>query len=121
MMPSFDKSKPLPDWLTRQHENKNTQRGQRYYIMMYNAQPAWADRRAIERVYAEARRRRKEGENVHVDHIYPLCSPLICGLHIASNLRILPALDNMQKSNNEWPGREQLDFFKPEFFELETQ
>ncbi len=120
-MPSFDKSKPLPAWLTRKHENKNTQRGQRYYIKMYVAQPVWADRRAIERVYAEARRRRKEGEDVHVDHIYPLCSPLICGLHIASNLRILPALDNMQKSNHEWPGHEQLDFFKPEFFELESQ
>jgi len=120
-MSTFDKTKPMPKWLTREHANKNTQRGQRYHIQRYYAQPVWADRVAINKVYAEARRRRANGEDVHVDHIFPLCSTELCGLHIHTNLQIIEAQPNRKKSNIEWPGREQLDFFRAEFFELTAQ
>lgn len=113
---TFDKTKPMPDWITRKHTNPNTIRGQKYYKKLWQAQPVWANRKAINSIYAAARKLRRQGINVHVDHIYPLCGETMCGLHIASNLMIVPAGENIRKSNCE---HEQLDFFKPAFFELE--
>ena len=46
-------------------------------------------------VYAEARRLRKQGHDVHVDHIIPLSKG---GPHVFENLRIIPAKENMTKS-----------------------
>ncbi len=120
-MTTFDKSKPMPEWLEKEYENENTQRGQKYYVHLYNAQPIWADRKRINAIYKLAKKLRAQGMNVHVDHIFPLIHPEFCGLHIASNLRIVDAAENMSKSNTFYPGLEQLDFFKPEFFELEAQ
>lgn len=65
-----------------------------------NAMPCWADKRKINAIYARASRLREEtGENWHVDHIVPLQSPVVCGLHVHQNLRIIPALENIKKSN----------------------
>lgn len=70
------------------------------------ATPPWADQRAIAAVYAEAVRLEKEtGIPHHVDHIYPLTSPYLCGLHIAENLQVLPGPENISKSNRIWPGQ----------------
>lgn len=69
-----------------------------------SATPAWADQAAILAVYAEAERLTLEaGVLHHVDHIVPLKHPLVCGLHIASNLRAIPASENMKKGNRHWP------------------
>ena len=35
----------------------------------------------------------------HVDHIIPLHNKLVCGLHIWSNLQVIPKLVNLQKGN----------------------
>ena len=119
---TFDKSKPMPDWLTREHSNKNTQRSAKYYTAMYHAQPDWPGvREAVRSIYREAARMRKLGFDVHVDHVYPLIHPLFCGLHTPSNLQIIGAKPNMQKGNVFYPGHEQLDLFKPEPFLLEYQ
>lgn len=120
-MTAFNKSLPLPKWLMRDHDNVNTRRGQRYYLNIWHAQPVWANVAAIRAVYAEARRRRRVGEDVHVDHIYPLRGSNMCGLHVHNNLVIVPATENMSKSNVFHPQYEQFDMFKPAHFELEVQ
>jgi hypothetical protein len=63
------------------------------------ATPPWADKDAIRAIYIEAGRRRVMGEDVHVDHVYPLQGETVCGLHIAENLRIIPAAQNRSKWN----------------------
>lgn len=65
-----------------------------------NATPEWADHSAIEAIYTEAARlTRTTGIPHEVDHVYPLQSPLVCGLHIAANLQILTKADNIRKHN----------------------
>jgi hypothetical protein len=63
--------------------------------------PAWADLDAIARIYVESKRLTEvTGIKHHVDHIIPLQGATVSGLHIAENLQILTAQENLQKSNN---------------------
>lgn len=69
-----------------------------------HATPAWANKPEIERIYADARQREAEsGTAWHVDHIVPLKSPLVCGLHCEANLAVIPASENCSKRNRYWP------------------
>lgn len=68
-----------------------------------NATPAWANSTEITRIYKAAYEMRQSGLHVHVDHIVPLRSKLVCGLHCEANLRIIPAAENLKKSNLRWP------------------
>lgn len=61
--------------------------------------PSWADVNAIREIYRQA----ATMQGMHVDHIVPLISPIVCGLHVAANLQILGASENMSKSNRYWP------------------
>lgn len=61
------------------------------------ATPKWVDTDALFAVYAEARRRRRSGEDVVVDHIVPIRGKGICGLHVPWNLQIIPRLTNALK------------------------
>jgi hypothetical protein len=67
------------------------------------ATPAWADLKAIKGVYELAVIFNRTGMNLHVDHIVPLQSDLVCGLHCEANLQLLPASDNISKGNRHWP------------------
>lgn len=70
-------------------------------------------RKEIARVYAKARKRRHNGENVHVDHDIPLSHPLVCGLHVPWNLVILSEADHIEKTKRDRHGRFPLDESKP--------
>jgi hypothetical protein len=62
---------------------------------------AWANRSAIEEMYATAYRLTTEtGVQHDVDHIYPLQSDWVCGLHCEANLQVLTHAENLRKKNN---------------------
>jgi len=68
------------------------------------ATPAWAIDEDIKRLYEEAQRiSRETGIEHHVDHIVPLKSKLVCGLHCEANLQILRGSENLSKCNRHWP------------------
>jgi len=66
-----------PTWLTKEHKS------------------------SIRAKYAEARwMTEKTGVKHHVDHIVPLLGKNVSGLHVPWNLRVIPAKENIRKSNN---------------------
>lgn len=66
--------------------------------------PKWADVVTIREIYTAADwMSRETGVDHHVDHIVPLISHLVCGLHCEANLQIISGRTNMQKSNIWWP------------------
>lgn len=68
-----------------------------------NNAPSWLtdeQKKLIATYYREANRLTKElGVAYHVDHIIPLRSKVVCGLHVPWNLQILTGSDNRKKSN----------------------
>lgn len=67
------------------------------------ATPTWADQETIDGLYHLATLFNRTGLNLHVDHIVPLNSDKVCGLHCEANLQLLPASDNLSKGNRYWP------------------
>ena len=69
-----------------------------------NAKPIWHDSKAVKALHAQAVKLSQEtGFDWHVDHIVPLKSDLVCGLHWHGNMQLLPASLNQSKSNRHWP------------------
>lgn len=63
-----------------------------------NATPAWANLEEIRYIYSLAKER-----GLVVDHIVPLVHPLVCGLHVESNLRCITPELNSRKGNRYYP------------------
>jgi 5-methylcytosine-specific restriction endonuclease McrA len=67
-------------------------------VTKLNATPKWVDFDAIKDVYIEARYM-----GLVVDHIVPLRSDKVCGLHVWDNLQLLTKKENNLKGNRYWP------------------
>lgn len=68
------------------------------------ATPSWANQAYIALFYELARLESERiGVKVHVDHIVPLKSSKVCGLHCEHNLQLMVASANLKKSNRVWP------------------
>lgn len=107
MSTPHSKSKPM--WLAKQDPDDpnlspSYKRSVMYYRKLYQAWPDWiAEDLRFKEIYNEAKQRRKNGEPVHVDHIVPICSNIVSGLHVPWNLMIINETENMKKSNKWWP------------------
>jgi hypothetical protein len=69
-----------------------------------NAMPQWADTKQMQIEYSLAKWCSEVmGEHYQVDHIVPLKSDRVCGLHVQSNLQVIPRSVNYKKGNRVWP------------------
>lgn len=84
-----------PGWMAAQCAKRRAKK--------LNATPLWLvsdDLWLIEEIYRLATLRTKvTGIKWAVDHIIPLQSDLVCGLHLPSNLQVITAVDNSIKGN----------------------
>lgn len=68
------------------------------------ATPAWANFDAIEELYEVAAAATEIFDTpFEVDHIVPLKSKLVCGLHWEGNMRVITKDENRRKKNSVWP------------------
>lgn len=80
-------------WEKKNRDRKNEHRAKRRAIEK-SAMPEWADRKKIAKIYQEARKK-----GLVVDHDIPLNSPVVCGLHVPENLKLLTEQQNKSKHN----------------------
>ena len=85
-------NKASREWLKRNRQYSNAQ-GAKKRAAKLQATPAWADLKKIKEIYLNC------PPGHQVDHIFPLISDKMCGLHTESNLQYLPAKENMSKGN----------------------
>lgn len=91
------------DWRRRNSDRRTAKQTLRKCSKL-NATPAWAVKFFIREAYNLALRRTKIfGFSWHVDHVLPLQSKLVCGLHVHNNLQVIPAVHNISKHNRHWP------------------
>lgn len=91
----------------REWDKKFKKENAGYYSALNNERRArklqrtvkWGSPDKIREIYEEAAEMRKQGQNVHVDHIIPLQGENVSGLHVENNLQIITAEENLRKSN----------------------
>ncbi len=101
---NLDKSKASVIAWQRNNRPYFNRRQQEREATKLKATPEWMDPRYVQMFYDMAAEATElTGVKHHVDHIVPLRSALVCGLHCEHNLQVLPAADNIRKSNRVWP------------------
>ena len=86
------------DWCLKNRAKINAREAKRRATKL-RATPSWANLELIEKIYEQSRKMSiEQGVEYHVDHIVPLVSKLVCGLHCEANLQILV----ISKNNRFW-------------------
>ena len=70
----------------------------KYRASKLQATPLWFEKEKIKVLYQKAKL-----WGFEVDHIVPLKSKNVCGLHCWSNLQLLDPMVNVTKGNRHWP------------------
>lgn len=84
----------------KENPHRVAETAMRRYASKTNGTPSWANQFFINEIYRLANLRTKvTGIKWHVDHIVPLRSKLVCGLHVEHNLQVIPASANIRKGN----------------------
>lgn len=93
----------ISNW-KKNNTSKIAEQNARRKCSKLQATPEWANRFFILEAYS-LRRFRKEltGIDWHVDHIVPIKSKYVCGLHNEFNIALIPASLNCSKQNRYWP------------------
>jgi hypothetical protein len=99
-----EKNKKLVStWFANNKDKRASYEGKRRAAQLQRT-PNWlteSELRMIEAKYSlAAMLTRETGILYHVDHIIPLQGKKVSGLHVFSNLRVIPATDNVKKSNS---------------------
>lgn len=86
-------------WLEANRDKKNAATARRRAAVL-QAIPPWANLDEIKHFYRWAREATEAtGIEFQVDHIYPLQSDVVCGLHCWDNLMLRTATSNKSKGN----------------------
>lgn len=88
---------------TEEHRHARARRKRTSALAL--ATPHWLSKEQLDEIkafYDKARELSKGGTRHEVDHVVPLHSPIVCGLHVPWNLRVLTKDENNQKGNREW-------------------
>ena len=100
-----------PSSEVRQYKDKHKQANPEYYKSLTSvrrrrhrdATPPWITKEqklVMRKLYLQAMEMTKiTGERYVVDHIVPLISEEVCGLHVPWNLRVITQEENLKKSN----------------------
>lgn len=88
----------------KQNPDRRAANESRRRARKFNASPKWAKESRISEMFVLARDlTEKTGIKHQVDHIIPLRSTLVCGLHVETNLQVITAVENIKKLNRFWP------------------
>lgn len=84
------------NWAAKNLEKRRATSAKRKAIKL-SATPSWANIEKINEIYSNV------PEGYEVDHIVPLNSKYVCGLHCEFNLQYLTPFENQSKKNYWWP------------------
>ena len=97
------KAQTVAAWASA-NRHKNAEKTRKRRAIKIDAMPKWADLKAIQAIYEFAVvESMATGIKHEVDHIVPLVSNTVCGLHCEANLQVLKSFDNRSKGNRVWP------------------
>ncbi len=78
-----------------------------YRAQKIKATPSWINDELVEQFYSQAAAKTKEmGVQYVVDHMVPLNSDMVCGLHWEGNLQVITLKENSSKNCRWWPNQE---------------
>lgn len=94
----------------KDNRHKYNQRDAARNAREIQATPQWANKFIMDEIYhlAQLRSRLCRGK-WHVDHIVPIVSKIVCGLHCEQNMQVIPARVNIVKGNRYWPSMPTLE------------
>jgi len=93
-----EKHHALVDAWYKRNKHARRAKDRKRYAAKRCAVPIWFNKELVEDVYLEA-----DYQGLQVDHMIPLTSNRVCGLHWEGNLQLLTMKENASKGNRYWP------------------